>query len=367
MNKNEIVYWVTLASMPTIWTRRKMEIFIECFNRGISIIDLFEDSSLWPQLGMNEKEQLIFSNAKLELPNNSFLIEDLLSQGYDIIPVTSDEYPTLLKLNLKVNAPLVIYTKGNKQLLNQPTIAIVGSRNANDISLSFTDKIAKKTASERGVIVSGFAKGVDRQALDSAISAEGSSIIVLPQGICTFASGFKQYFKYISQGKVLVMSTFYPKAPWSVAFAMARNPIIYALAKSIYVAQSDEKGGTWSGVVDGLNKQRPIFVRYPQPNEKNANLLLIQKGAKAVDQKGKLLSLSKEDSMLPEEKTIKKIKSLLLSGGAYSSKEIILRLGLNWSDNKMRKALRSIKEIQELKVGRVLKFSIVQEPSLFSL
>jgi len=91
--------------------------------------------------------------------------------------------------------------------------------------------------------VSGFAKGVDRQALDSAVSAGGKSIIVLPQGIMTFGSGFKQYFKHIAQGRVLVMSTFAPNAPWSVEFAMARNAVIYGMASKIYVAQSDDKGG----------------------------------------------------------------------------------------------------------------------------
>lgn len=365
MNRKEIVYWVTLASIPKILTRRKMEIFIQCYNSHISIIDLFENSSLWPQLGMNENEQSIFSNAKLKLPNNSFLVEDMLSQGYDIIPVTSDEYPKLLKLNLKANAPLVIYTKGNKQLLNQPTTAIVGSRKADDISLLFTDNIAKKAVSEGTVTVSGFAKGVDRQALDSSISVDGSSIIVLPQGICTFASGFKQYYKYICQGKVLVLSTFFPKATWSVELAMARNSIIYALAENIYVAQSDNKGGTWSGVIDGLKKQRKIFVRYPKSNEKNANLLLIQMGAKAVDQNGQLLTLSKEETISQEEREIEMIKDFLHNGN-YSSKEILSNLKLKWSDNKMKKILRSISGIQESKTGNTIKFSLIEEPSLFA-
>ena len=70
----------------------------------------------------------------VSLSNNSFLIEDLLSQGYDILPITSTEYPQLLKHNLKYNSPIVIYTKGNKSLLHKPTIAIVGSRNADSIN-----------------------------------------------------------------------------------------------------------------------------------------------------------------------------------------------------------------------------------------
>ncbi len=136
------------------------------------------------------------------------------------------------------------------------------------------------------VVVSGFAKGVDKQALDSAIKYKGQSIIVLPQGITTFQSGFKTYYKQIVGGDVLVLSTFPPKSVWSTGLAMARNPIIYGLSDEIYVAESSEKGGTWSGVIDGLRKGRKIYVRKPELNEKNANLLLIQKGALAVDHDG---------------------------------------------------------------------------------
>jgi predicted Rossmann fold nucleotide-binding protein DprA/Smf involved in DNA uptake len=84
----------------------------------------------------------------------------------------------------------------------------------------------------------------------------------------------------------LVLSTFHPKAVWSAGLAMARNPIIYGLADEIFVAESSEKGGTWSGVMDGLRKGRKIYVRKPEPNEKNANILLIQKGAIGVDYNG---------------------------------------------------------------------------------
>src|SRR5665811_1742079 len=94
-----------------------------------------------------------------------------------------------------------------------------------------------------------------------------------PQGITTFNSGFKTYYKQIVDGDVLVLSTFPPKAGWSVPLAMARNPIIYGLADEIYVAESNEKGGIWAGVVDGLRKGRIIYVRQPELDEKNANTL----------------------------------------------------------------------------------------------
>jgi hypothetical protein len=37
--------------------------------------------------------------------------------------------------------------------------------------------------------------------------------------------------------------------------------------------------------MDGLRKGRKIYVRKPEPNENNANILLIQKGAIAFDYK----------------------------------------------------------------------------------
>ena len=356
MIKQELTYWVTLAMIPKMWIKRKNEIYVNCFkyNPQISIIDLFEKSSNWDIVGLNDIEKKQFEEARTQLANNSFLVEELMAQGYDILPITHEDYPKSLKDNLKFNAPTVIYTKGNKSLLQKPSIAIVGSRSADAKSLSFTDNIAKKAAEERKVVVSGFAKGVDRQALDSAVGANGNSIIVLPQGIMTFGSGFKQYYKHISQGRVLVMSAFAPKAPWSVEFAMARNPIIYGMASEIFVAQSDDKGGTWSGVIDGLRKNRPIFVRYPEKNEKNANLLLIQKGASAVDITGNILTLNPEEQKTPEQ--LKKeildddIITILSHVEMISVKEIISRLHLEWKDDKMRRYLDNMQQAEKVKV-----------------
>jgi predicted Rossmann fold nucleotide-binding protein DprA/Smf involved in DNA uptake len=192
--------------------------------------------------------------------------------------------------------------------MQEKSMAIVGSRDASDLALQFTDNIAKLASKEYKVVVSGFAKGVDKQALDSAIAYKGQSIIVLPQGIMTFESGFKTYYKQMIDGDILVLSTFPPKAGWSKDLAMARNPIIYALAKEIYVAESkssknrqgvETKGGTWAGAMDGLKKGRTVYVRKPEPSEKNDNHILIQNGAVAVDFNGNVVSKKYDPKSLP--------------------------------------------------------------------
>jgi len=300
----------------------------------------------------------------------------LNNEGYELIPITSPEYSKTLKENLKAaHAPALLYVKGNKQIMKEKSIAIVGSRNATDKSLEFTDNIAKLASMEYKVVVSGFAKGVDKQALDSAIKYKGQSIIVLPQGIMTFGSGFKKYYKQIVDGDVLVLSTFFPKAPWKAELAMARNPIIYGLASEIYVAESSDKGGTWSGVVDGLRKNRKIYVRKADSNENNANNLLIQKGAIAVDFNGNPLldykpTLAKVNQLSLNEPTVNYENKILdlLKTGEYAAKDIIKKLQLTWSEKKLRDYLKSKKEVEtinEKPMRFTMKDSTIKQKSLF--
>lgn len=363
MMKQELTYWVTFALIPRMWTKRKNEIYAKCFTHipRISIVQLFEDSSLWHELGLTDDECEMLASAKMQLPNNSFLVEDLLSQGYRIEPVDSKFYSPTLKTNLKQGSPVVLFTKGNVDLLKKPTVAIVGSRKASDVSLKFTADIASKEATSGKVVVSGFAKGVDRMALDAALEAGGESIIVLPQGITTFTNGYREYYKYISMGKVLVVSPFAPKAPWSVELAMARNPIIYGLSDEIYVAQSSDKGGTWSGVIDGLRKKRKIYVRYSNKESDNANLLLIQRGAIPVDMTGCQLSLCENELLTPEEHERRQQANdivRIITTGQKTSQEIAKLLQYQYSDAKMKNILRKMEKVEEVKIKNKVYFRL---------
>jgi predicted Rossmann fold nucleotide-binding protein DprA/Smf involved in DNA uptake len=303
----ETAYWMALAHELPAWSfsdkdgwknEDKMNLIIQFYHdKKMSITDFFElpEENLKDNFLLNERKINDLQKVKSALANYAFLAENMQSSGIEVIPVISSEYSKTLKENLKKSAPPVLYIKGNKKIMQEKSIAIVGSRDASGTALQFTDNIAKLASERYEVVVSGFAKGVDKQALDSAIAYKGQSIIVLPQGIMTFESGFKTYYKQIIDGDVLVLSTFHPKAGWGKELAMARNPIIYGLAKEIYVAESkpsknrqgqETKGGTYSGVMDGLKKGRTIYVRKPDVPEKNDNNFLIQSGAVAVDFNG---------------------------------------------------------------------------------
>ena len=378
MNK-EAAYWIALAHLPG-WGHSKINNLIIRFyhENKLSIEDFFQlsESDWRSKYGFEDKEVEDLKKVKSELANIAFLAETLQNEGYELIPITSPEYSRSLKENLKIaHAPALLYVKGNKQIMQKKSIAIVGSRNAMDKSLEFTDNIAKLASKEFKVVVSGFAKGVDKQALDSAINYKGQSIIVLPQGIMTFGSGFKKYYKQIVDGDVLVLSTFFPKATWQVELAMARNPIIYGLANEIYVAESSDKGGTWSGVIDGLRKNRKIYVRKPDSDENNANNLLIQKGAIAVDFNGNplfdnKLSLVEVNQLSLNESTVNYENKILdlLKTGEYTTKDIIKKLQLTWSENKLRDYLKNNNDVETIKkkpLRFTMKDSANRQKSLF--
>lgn len=357
MNK-ESAYWIALAHLPRWGCLKTNNLIVKFYHENnISIEEFFQlpEEDWIKQYGLENKEVEDLIKAKSELANNAFLAESLENEGYELIPIISPDYSRILKDNLKAaHAPTLLYIKGNKQILKENSIAIVGSRNATEKSLLFTDNIAKLASQEYKIIVSGFAKGVDKQALDSAINYKGQSIIVLPQGIMTFGAGFKKYYRQIVDGDVLVLSTFFPKAPWRTELAMARNPIIYGLASEIFVAESSEKGGTWSGVIDGLRKNRKIYVRQPDLNEENANNLLIQKGAIAVDFSGK--PIMEDKPLIPEEsQSIDELPvnyeteiSLLLKTGEFTVKEIISKLHLPLTEKKIRDFLKNHKDVETI-------------------
>jgi DNA processing protein len=288
MTDKDLSYWMALAHMGG-WRTEKINRLAHAIlqEHQTGFEEFFAlDTAAWSEIyGLSEENIRKLSELANELPNYSFLAESLLDQGYRIIPLNSPDYSATMKNHLKFKySPPVIYVKGNRELLDQGSVAVVGSRNASPIALEFTEARARIAAENGQVVVSGFAPGVDRLALDTALKHKGKSIIVLPQGITTFVSGFREYFQQIIEGDVLVLSAFHPNARWTAGLAMARNPIIYGLADEIYVADCQEKGGTWSGAVDGIRKGRTIFVRTPAPGEKSALNLLIEKGAIPVGQ-----------------------------------------------------------------------------------
>ncbi len=360
-------YWIALSALQSKGIEKVNRYLIDIYSdRKSNLLDhaecLMKSSG---RANENHLDSLILN----ELDKASNTDKELNDLGIDVIPIVSDNYPKALKDKLKTrHAPPVLFVKGDASMLHAPAAAIVGSRDASRLSLDFAASLAGKLARSGKVIVSGYARGVDTVALESAAQAGGRSIIVLPQGILKFKTGLKKLEELILNGQVLVLSYFHPQSPWSVGLAMARNKLIYSLSEEIFVAESGSSGGTWSGALEGIKRGDQIFVRTPQPGEHNANSELILKGANPVvfGKSAAYSQISPKESTVSDSKLTNHEEMILnlLEKSAKTSKEIIDELNLNLSPKKLANYLAKNEavEVLEGKPNRyILKSEDTQE------
>lgn len=104
--------------------------------------------------------------------------EALALLGGRLIVMGDQEYPSLLR---EIDsAPPVISVLGQANVLARPMVAIVGARNASAAGLAMAERLASELALHDYAIVSGLARGVDRQA--HATSLMTGTIAVLAGG-----------------------------------------------------------------------------------------------------------------------------------------------------------------------------------------
>ncbi len=215
--------------------------------------------------------------------NLAIEIEALESKGVHVITRSEEKYPQKLKIKLKKYAPPVIYYCGNLDLVNETSVAIVGSRDVDDKGILFTEKLASECAINNLTVVSGGARGVDSIAEKTALAEDGYVLSVVPDSLIRRIKG-KEVRSEILQDKLLLISSVNPAARFSVYSAMERNKYIYAFSDyAVVVTSKANSGGTWAGAQENLKKNlAPLFVRtgdkMPAGNKK-----LIEQGGKELD------------------------------------------------------------------------------------
>src|SRR5205085_4954340 len=107
------------------------------------------------------------------------------------------------------------------------------------------------------------ARGIDQSAMRGALDTGGKVIGVLSDSLERAALN-REHRNLLMDGQLVLVSPYDPAAGFNVGNAMQRNKLIYALSDAALVVSSDyEKGGTWAGAVEQLDKLRlvPVYVR----------------------------------------------------------------------------------------------------------
>lgn len=201
----------------------------------------------------------------------------LASLGISPLTRADSDYPEKYRSRLKDCAPAVLFYAGEKALLGQPGIAVVGSRHLDEAGQECAKFVGNACGLSGQVLYSGGAKGVDTLSTESALEARGTAVSVLADSL---ERAVKSRKEALSRGDLCLVTPYSPNAGFSVGAAMGRNRLIYCLADyAIVVASDAETGGTWAGATETLkNNWVPVFV-LEHENMPEGNKLLLQKGA----------------------------------------------------------------------------------------
>lgn len=234
-----------------------------------------------PSLGLSEPERAL---ERLEhLANVQDELEKLASAEIEAVSQFDSAYPAAWLRRLDERCPPLVFVAGNQQLLQEPSIGVVGSRDVDDAGVAFAQDLAREIAEGGFVLVSGGARGVDANAMCAAIEAGGRVLGIRGDSLakgCRDAS----VIDWIEDGRLCLCTPYSPYAPFSVGNAMGRNKLIYGHAEATVVVSSDrESGGTWAGATEalrlGLGK---VLVRLAE-EVPVGNRELVKRGAHGIE------------------------------------------------------------------------------------
>jgi DNA processing protein len=282
--------------------------------------------------------------------------------GVSVICLEDSSYPAELKQIY--DPPLLLYVRGNVNVIAQPGIAVVGTRHPTPYGLGMAERLSCDLAARGLVIFSGLARGVDAAAHRGAINAKGKTVAVFGTGVDIIypKENTRLTEQIITLGGALIsefpMNTF--AAPQNFPI---RNRIISGISIGVLVIEAAEYSGTRITSRCALEQNREVFAVPGNVTNKNSwgPNTLIKQGAKLTatwedvweelpppvrlaltpatgdeSSTGQTASLFGESELPPHER---KILKLLKADEATHIDEIVERLETELSSSEIFAAL----------------------------
>jgi len=194
-------------------------------------------------------------------------------RGIAAITRISPAYPKRIAEKLRLSCPPVLFAMGPHALLDQPSVAVVGSRKLLPENEAFAKAVGRQAAAEGLVLVSGNASGADQTAQQACLDAGGSCVVFVADRL----------MDRHPHERILYISEDGYDLPFSAARALHRNGLIHMQGDKVIAAQCTYgKGGTWEGSLENLKHGwSPLFVFADGSDGSNA---LLEHGAAGISQ-----------------------------------------------------------------------------------
>jgi len=201
----------------------------------------------------------------------------------DWVALDDRRYPQALLQT--ADPPLLLYTMGRCELLNTPSIAIVGSRNPTPQGADNARAFAEHLGRAGLTIVSGMALGIDGAAHSGALAAGAGTIAVVGTGLDRVYPRAHRELAHRIAERGLVVSEFELGTESLAGNFPQRNRIIAGLSLGTLVVEAALESGSLITARQALDAGRDVYaipgsIHSPQSRGCHA---LIKQGAKLVD------------------------------------------------------------------------------------
>ncbi len=209
---------------------------------------------------------------------------NLVQQGGGMLVTPADEeYPE--RLREIFDPPTLLWVRGDKTLLAQPGIAVVGTRHPTPYGTGMAEMLSRDLAAHGLIVLSGMARGVDTAAHRGALDARGKTIAVWGTGIdVIYPKENKRLAEQILETGGAIISE-YPMGtfPAPQNFPI-RNRILSGMSVGVLVIEASENSGTRITARCALEQNREVFAVPGNVTSKNSwgPNTLIKQGAKLV-------------------------------------------------------------------------------------
>ena len=239
--------------------------------------------------------------------------------------------------------PQQLYYAGSRlsSLLNNPCLAIVGSRAATPYGRQITEQLATECARAGVTIISGLAFGIDSFAHQAALDCGGQTIAVLPSGLSHIypASHQRLARQIVEQGGALVSEYSADTPPMKHQF-IARNRLIAGLSQAVLITEAASGSGSLHTVQFAAELGREVLAvpgNITSPTSQGSNNLLKSQAAGLVNGSADILyalgldianARASPRGDNPAEQTILDLIVSGVSGGAELSQQSKLSASL---------------------------------------
>lgn len=212
-----------------------------------------------------------------------------------IVVKGEDDYPNIL-LNYD-DAPGCLTMLGHAHLVNKPSVAMVGSRNASANAMTYAEKLSHDLGLHKIVVVSGLARGVDAASHRGALST--GTIAVTAGGIDQIypKENSKLYHSIAEQGLIITEMPL-GMQPTARLFPI-RNRLIASISLGTVVVEASLKSGSLITARDANDRGREVMAVPGNPLDPRSNgcNTLIREGANLIETAEDIVGLIRMNEM----------------------------------------------------------------------